>query len=170
MGRTLLPLFQARQAKVRYDRTRMNLQIVRLGKTKYAETDSLVEVYRKRLRKFARVELEILKSEQSLLKRLEAKEETGLYLVILDERGKEWSSEQLAQRMQTWKDDRRIKTLVFVVGDAYGISPAVKAKAKESWCLSRATFPGDIAWLVLWEQLYRAFTILEGSGYHHGEA
>lgn len=92
--------------------------------------------------------------------------QVGDQLVLLDEKGKEFTSvkfaDYLARKMQTVP-----KRLVFVVGGPYGFSETVYKNAKESVTLSRMTFSHQMVRLIFVEQLYRAMTILRGEPYHH---
>ncbi|MEM9227249.1 MAG: 23S rRNA (pseudouridine(1915)-N(3))-methyltransferase RlmH [Verrucomicrobiota bacterium] len=83
----------------------------------------------------------------------------------LAEEGKLMTSEQLAQTVGQLRDSSTEAT--FIVGGAYGLSDAVKARADVLLSLSPLTLTHEMARVVLLEQLYRAFTILHGSGYHH---
>ena len=88
------------------------------------------------------------------------------YVVLLDERGKEFTSTQFAEQIK-----RRmlsgVKRLVFVVGGPYGFSPEVYERANEKMSLSQMTLPHELVRLMFVEQLYRAFTILNHEPYHH---
>ena len=88
------------------------------------------------------------------------------YLVALDEHGKEMNSEKLADFLQLRANDS-IKTLVFVIGGAFGLDEAVLQKANYKWSLSKLTFPHQLARLILAEQVYRACTIIRNEKYHH---
>ena len=88
------------------------------------------------------------------------------FLVTLDERGKQLTSEGLAQLIQQ-KADTGIRHLVFLIGGAYGIDEAVMKKAQFSWSLSQLVFPHQLVRLILAEQVYRACTILRNEKYHH---
>ena len=88
-------------------------------------------------------------------------------LICLDERGKIHSSKEIAKKVEHWQDDSRIKTAIFLVGGPYGLEKNLLSSADETWSLSLMTLPSDLAWLVLCEQLYRAFTIIKGMPYHH---
>ena len=88
------------------------------------------------------------------------------YLVALDERGKEMSSEKLAQFIQA-RANASDKTLVFLVGGAFGLGDEVLKRANYQWSLSRLTFPHQLARLILAEQVYRACTIIRNEKYHH---
>lgn len=90
----------------------------------------------------------------------------GDALILLDERGKEYTSRELAAFL-----DRRMSTLggnlVLAIGGPYGFSRKVYDRADGMMSLSRMTFPHELVRLFLVEQLYRAMTILRGEPYHH---
>ena len=92
--------------------------------------------------------------------------QTGDYLVLLDEKGKDFTSMQFAsyieKKMQTVP-----KRLVFVVGGPYGFSDAVYKAASEKISLSKMTFSHQMIRLIFVEQIYRAMTILNNEPYHH---
>ena len=88
-------------------------------------------------------------------------------VVALDERGEQRSSEELAQFLRDHRDGGT-KDLRFVVGGAWGLAPSVLRRAGFRWSLGRLTLPHELARVVLWEQLYRGWTILQGAPYHHG--
>jgi 23S rRNA (pseudouridine1915-N3)-methyltransferase len=88
------------------------------------------------------------------------------WLVALDERGKQMTSEGLAQLLQD-RANERAKNLVFLIGGIYGLDDAVLKKSDCRWSLSLLTFPHQLARLVLAEQLYRACSILRNERYHH---
>ena len=88
------------------------------------------------------------------------------YLVALDERGIQVSSEKLAEILQARANDST-KNLVFLIGGAYGIDETVLRRAQFKWSLSELTFPHQLVRLILAEQIYRAATILKNEKYHH---
>jgi len=156
----------------------MRIRFITIGKTQEPWLQKGVACYEERLKhycNFERIELPEVKSraylsaehmkEQEgalLLKRIEAQDE----LILLDERGTEVPSEQLAIQLEK-KMIHGASSLVFVAGGAYGFSPAVYAKAKELWALSRLTFSHQMVRVIFLEQLYRCFTIIKGEPYHH---
>ena len=89
------------------------------------------------------------------------------FLVLLDNRGKQLSSEELASFIQS-KANNSVKNLVFLVGGAYGVDDSIFQRANYKWSLSNLTFPHQLVRLILVEQLYRACTILRNEKYHHG--
>lgn len=144
----------------------MKLRLVKIGRVAYPELATLVRMYEERLKPFAKVECIELKDNEAALRLLERKVGSAR-LVLLDERGREFSSREFADRLQAYADDPAIKELTLVVGGPLGLPPALRDAADFTWSLSRATFTSDMAWLLCWEQLYRAFNILRGTGYHH---
>ncbi len=88
------------------------------------------------------------------------------YLVALDERGKQMSSEELAGFIQKRSNESN-KNLVFLIGGAFGLDEAVLKRANYTWSLSRLVFPHQLVRLILAEQLYRACSILKNEKYHH---
>jgi 23S rRNA (pseudouridine1915-N3)-methyltransferase len=88
------------------------------------------------------------------------------YLILLDERGKQMSSEGLATFIQQRANDS-VKNLVFLIGGAYGVSEDVQKRANFCWSLSQLVFPHQLVRLILAEQVYRACSILKNEKYHH---
>jgi 23S rRNA (pseudouridine1915-N3)-methyltransferase len=88
------------------------------------------------------------------------------YLVALDERGKSFSSTQLAEFIQV-RANEGSKQIIFLIGGAYGIDAAVLKRADHRWSLSPLTFPHQLVRLILSEQVYRACSILRNEKYHH---
>lgn len=88
------------------------------------------------------------------------------YLIALDERGKEFTSEGLANFIQQ-RANESSKHLVFLIGGAFGLDETVLKTAKLKWSLSPLTFPHQLVRLILAEQVYRACTILRNEKYHH---
>lgn len=88
------------------------------------------------------------------------------YLVALDERGKQLSSEGLAEFIMK-RSNESTKNLVFLIGGAYGIDEAVMKRANYKWSLSQLVFPHQLVRLILAEQVYRACSINRNEKYHH---
>jgi len=143
----------------------LKIQLVKLGKLAHPEYRPAIEEYFSRLKPFTPIEY--IESKETELSRVLKNKEAGQFWILLDEKGKEWTSKDFASELKTWREDPSIKSLHFIVGSAYGFQEEDKKKASKLWSLSKATLAGDLAWLVLWEQIYRAFTILKGMPYHH---
>lgn len=88
------------------------------------------------------------------------------YLVLLDERGKQLSSQGLADFIQQ-RANASEKNIIFLIGGAYGIDKKIKQRADFTWALSTLVFPHQLARLILAEQVYRACSILRNEKYHH---
>lgn len=86
------------------------------------------------------------------------------YLIALDEHGQEIPSLQLASRLEDWRASGRDVSLI--IGGADGLHPSLKARADWLWSLSRLTLPHGMVRILLTEQLYRAWTILQQHPYH----
>ena len=87
-------------------------------------------------------------------------------MILLDERGKEMSSVELAAALEK-KLSAGGRGIVFVIGGAYGFSGTVYARANAKISLSKMTFSHQMVRVIFAEQLYRAFTIIKGEPYHH---
>ena len=85
-------------------------------------------------------------------------------VVLLDERGKPLSSQELADKLSEWQTDGR--DLCFVIGGPDGVSDAVRQRADSLWSLSKLTLPHGMARALLSEQLYRAWSLQNGHPYH----
>lgn len=149
-----------------------------VGKTNDKNFINSIAEYQKRLKfyiPFDIVELPELRNNRNLSeaqqKQLEgeallANLDASDLVVLLDDKGKDYTSMQFADFMQRSMASGA-KRLVFVVGGPYGFSPDVYARANSKLSLSRMTFSHQMVRLVFVEQLYRAMTILRGEPYHH---
>lgn len=146
----------------------MKLTIAWIGKTRNAAIQSLTDEYLKRLRQYAEAEGVSLKDETALLK-LCGRDGRGTRraLVLCDSRGKQLSSEELAQFLRQ-RQERNPAPLVFAIGPADGFSEATRQQADYLLSLGKMTLAHELARAVVLEQLYRAFTILKGHPYHLG--
>ncbi len=88
------------------------------------------------------------------------------FLVALDEKGKQLSSDGLAKFIQT-RSNGSVKNIIFLIGGAFGLDQQIINKANFTWSLSGLTFPHQLVRLILAEQIYRACTILRNEKYHH---
>ena len=145
----------------------MKIKIAWIGKTKEAAITALTEEYMTRIGRYTPVEAVILRDEVDLLAKFEAaaKGPAKSTLVLLDSRGKEFSSEQFAKFLGDYQD-RNPLPLVFAIGGADGFSIGTRSAAQHLISLGKMTFPHELARVVLLEQVYRAFTILKGHPYH----
>jgi len=86
-------------------------------------------------------------------------------LVVLDPSGDPWTSPEASRHLQKWMSGG-YQAICFALGSAYGLDPTVKQRAHETWSLGKLTLPHDLARVVLWEQIYRAQSIIKGEPYH----
>ena len=135
--------------------------------SKFSSVDEMIAEYIQRASRFAAVEAAEYASEAALLKSLERSGRTAPVLVALDSRGKQMTSEELAEFVRGHLE-RGTQELVMAIGPADGWSPAARARAQATLSLGRITLPHELARVVLAEQIYRAFTILHGHPYHTG--
>ena len=153
----------------------MKIRIAWIGKTKEAAIASLTEEYLKRISRYVVVEGVSLRDEDALLEmsgRGASKSKGGTAvakstLVLLDSRGKEFSSEQFAKFLGDYQD-RNPLPLILAIGGADGFSEETRAVAQHTISLGKMTLAHELARVVLLEQVYRAFTILKGHPYHSG--
>jgi len=146
----------------------VKLKIAWIGKTKEPAIRALTEEYLKRISRYAPVEGVEVRDEAALLagcgrqSSIKAGKST---LVLMDSRGKQFSSEEFARFIGEYQD-RNPLPLVIAVGPADGFSDSVRAAAQHTISLGKMTLAHELARVVLLEQVYRAFTILKGHPYH----
>ena len=146
----------------------MKLRIAWIGKTRSPAIQSLTAEYLKRLSRYAACDAMEFASETALLKQLEKSAgRTQPVLVLLDSRGKQLASEEIANFLE-YQLSHDTQDLLFAVGPADGWTDATRAKAQHVLSFGKITLPHELARVVLLEQLYRGFTILKGHPYHHG--
>lgn len=146
----------------------MKIKIVWIGKTKEPAIAALTEEYLKRIARYAPIEGVTVRDEADLLAKFGgAKGGSKSTLVLMDSRGKEFSSEQFAKFLGDYQD-RNPLPLVFAIGGADGFGDAARSAAQNVISLGKMTLAHELARVVLLEQVYRAFTILKGHPYHSG--
>lgn len=156
----------------------MKIKLLAIGKTDKSALQQLTEIYSQRLNHYVNFEVEFIpdvKNSKNLSNELQKKKEgelllnkfnTSDFIILLDEKGKEFTSVQFSNQLQKWMNSG-IKTLVFVIGGPYGFDRIIYTKAQQKIALSQMTFSHQMIRLFFTEQLYRAFTILKNEPYHH---
>ena len=156
----------------------MKIKLIVVGKTNARYLVEGEKEYEKRLKHYTKFEEIIIpdvkqsgKLSESELKKKEgqlilAKLENSDHVILLDDKGRSYSSIELANFLQQ-KMNSGLKSLVFVVGGAYGFSDEVYQRAGSKLSLSKMTFSHQMVRLIFKEQLYRGFSILRGEKYHH---
>ena len=156
----------------------MKIKLICIGKTGKGFLVDGENEYLNRLKHYVnieRIEIPDLKNAKKLsieqIKSLEGKEImskiiSGEQLILLDEKGKDFTSEKFADFIQK-KFNQGGKALVFVIGGAYGFSKEVYDRSDSLLSLSKMTFSHQMIRMIFFEQVYRAMTILKGEPYHH---
>jgi 23S rRNA (pseudouridine1915-N3)-methyltransferase len=146
----------------------MKIKVAWIGKTKEPAIQALTEEYLKRISRYADVAGVALKDEAAIfsLAAGEKQQKDRHTLVILDSRGKQFSSEELAAFLE--REQVNATPLLFAIGGSDGFSEEARRQARFALSLGRMTLPHELARVVLLEQLYRAFTILKHHPYHLG--
>lgn len=156
----------------------MKISLWSIGKAHDSYIREGVEEFTKRITKYFPIEWSILPVPKNagMLSEMDLKKREGEmilqwlkpedYLVALDENGKQYTSDGLAQFLQQ-RASESTKNVVFLIGGAFGLDDVVLQRAKVKWSLSQLTFPHQLVRLILAEQVYRACTILRNEKYHH---
>ena len=151
----------------------MKIKVAWIGKTKEPAIETLTGEYLKRISHYAEVAGVVLKDEAAVLslasgerqqKRSQNKERYKL--VLLDSRGKQFSSEELAEFLE--REQGNATPLLFAIGGSDGFREETRRHAGVILSLGKMTLPHELARVILVEQLYRAFTILKNHPYHLG--
>lgn len=139
----------------------MKVLVLPIGKMRSRPLSELAADYAKRLSHYLSLELSACRDERALLAKLEPAD----CVVLLDQRGEQVSSEELAGFI-AGHQQRGTKRLLFCIGGPDGFGPEVLSRASMRLGLSRMTFPHEVAQVLLLEQLYRGCSILKGEPYH----
>jgi 23S rRNA (pseudouridine1915-N3)-methyltransferase len=149
----------------------VKIKVAWIGKTKEPAIEALTEEYLKRISRYAEVAGVPLKDEAAILslvsgERQKNRNKERHKLVLLDSRGKQFSSEELAEFLE--REQLNATPLLFAIGSSDGFSDEARLSAGFMLSLGKMTLPHELARVVLVEQLYRAFTILKNHPYHLG--
>jgi 23S rRNA (pseudouridine1915-N3)-methyltransferase len=147
----------------------MKIKVAWIGKTKEAAIHALTNEYLKRISRYAEIAGVSLKDEAAILSLAtgeRSKKQDRHKLVLLDARGRQFSSEELAGFLD--REQGNAIPLLFAIGGSDGFSEETRRRAEFTLSLGRMTLPHELARVVLVEQLYRAFTILDKHPYHLG--
>ncbi len=156
----------------------MKVCLLVIGKTDASYIREGIAEYEKRLTRYIPYEMKVLpdvKNAKNLTESLQKEREgemlleqfqPGDFVVLLDERGRQYSSMEFSQFLAQ-KMLGTVKRLVFVVGGPYGFSDGVYKRANDKISLSKMTFSHQMVRMIFAEQIYRAMTILKGEPYHH---
>ena len=158
----------------------MKIKIVTVGKLKEKYLKDGIAEYSKRISRFAKLEMIELADEKTTDKASEIENQKILetegarilskigerdFVLVLAIEGKTFSSEEFSKQLEE-ASIKGYSTLTFIIGGSLGLAPSVKNRANLSVSFGRLTLPHQLMRLVLVEQIYRAFTIQQGSPYH----
>ena len=156
----------------------MKILLLQIDKTQDSYIAEGIEIYTKRLKNYCAFEMVTINVPKAVRQRShneQKMEEAKLILaailpedqlVLLDEKGKEYSSVQFSNVIAQ-KQNASVKRLVFLIGGPFGFSETVYNRANFKISLSQMTFSHQMVRLFFVEQLYRAYSILKGEKYHH---
>jgi len=149
----------------------VKIKVAWIGKTKEPAIEALTNEYLKRISRYAEVEGVTLKDEAAVLSPAagaaqKSRSKDRYKLVLLDSRGKQLSSEELAAFLE--REQIASFPLLFAIGGSDGFSEEARRLAGFTLSLGKMTLPHELARVVLLEQIYRAFTILNNHPYHLG--
>ena len=166
----------------------MNVAVFSFGKLKLPGLREAADVFVQRMQPWARLEEIELKPERvpeksaDLRLQIQAKESTLLLervkkwmsahsarpgmIVLLDERGKNWKTQNWADQLREWEDDS-VPSVAFCVGSSLGFSEEMRSRANLKLSLGAQTLSHELARLVLLEQIYRSFSVIRGHPYHN---
>ena len=147
----------------------MTINLICVGNLKETFSKQEQEEYLKRLSAFCKVNVIEIKEQNQFENSLEKEGEEILkklkgYVILCDIKGKELSSPALAEKLENLMQTN--SEISFVVGGSYGVCEKVKSLSKEKISFSPMTFPHNLFRIMLLEQVYRAFTIINGKTYH----
>ena len=143
----------------------MKLALLAVGKLKEAWVQEGCAEYAKRVRGKLPLDLVEVKDDAELIRKIPPKDYGRYKLWALDERGKELSSDELAQALKRAMNGSE-QGIALTIGGADGLPRELVARADYVWSLGRLTLPHRLARLIVLEQLYRALSILRGEPYH----
>ena len=149
------------------------MRIIAIGKKHEKWVLNGIELFEKRLKKPFNLSWDILphsnfteeKARKEETQRILAKIKPSDFVILLDERGKNISSPELAKMLSNGFVNSQ--NFVIVIGGAFGVSEELRQRANFVWSLSKLVFPHQIVRLILVEQIYRAQEISSGGKYHH---
>ena len=156
----------------------MKIVLLTIGKTKKSFLSEGIKKYLLKLKHYTNlesIEIDNVKfskniSESELINKeaelLISKLSPSDYLILLDEKGRQYSSLEFSKKLNNWMIGSK-KRLVFIIGGAYGVSKTVSSRVDEILSFSSMTFSHQMIRLFFLEQLYRAYTIINNNPYHH---
>lgn len=152
----------------------MRIRFIMVGKTKQEWVKPACVEYLKRCQRYFKCEELVLNEGKGSPEQVRSQEANSIiqackdcaYVFALDEIGKEFTSEAFSNLFKRVYEDGHT-TIAFVIGGAYGLDESVRKRSSQVIALSKMTFPHQFVRAILYEQVYRAITIMRGEPYHH---
>jgi 23S rRNA (pseudouridine1915-N3)-methyltransferase len=145
----------------------LRITIYSVGKKHDSHFASAIAAYEQKLLPYAKVAWQLLpnsdkdQESQAILQKTE-----GSYRVLLDNGGEQYSSEDIANTLDKWQTTAQ-NDIALIIGGAYGVNDELRAASDLVVSFGPLTFPHQLVRVMVLEQLYRGFSILKGTGYHH---
>ena len=149
------------------------IKLITVGSIKEKYLKDAIDEYRKRLSKYTNLEIIEIKDEglveEEKAKKLEAEKiekylNNKEYIISLEIEGKELTSPELAEKIRTIQIEN--SNITFIIGGSYGLAESIKEKANFHLSFSKLTFPHQLFRVLLLEQIYRSFKIMNNENYH----
>ena len=149
------------------------IKIITIGSIKEQYLRDAIEEYKKRISRYTNLEIIELKDEGLLEKdktlnveaeKIERYIDSKDYIISLEIEGKEYTSEEFAEKIRTIQIEN--SHITFIIGGSYGLSQKIKEKAKMHLSFSKMTFPHQLFRVLLLEQIYRSYKIINNESYH----
>ena len=149
------------------------IKIITVGHIKEKYLSDAIEEYKKRISKYSKIEIQEIKDEgilekekalsiegEKILKNIQDKD----YVITLEIDGKEYSSEELSKKIESIQIEN--SNITFIIGGSFGLSDKVKERSNLKISFSKLTFPHQLFRVILLEQIYRSFKIINNESYH----
>ena len=149
------------------------IKIITVGHIKEKYLSDAIEEYKKRISKYSKIEIQEIKDEgilekekalsiegEKILKNIQDKD----YVITLEIDGKELSSEELSKKIESIQIEN--SNITFIIGGSFGLSDKVKERSNLKISFSKLTFPHQLFRVILLEQIYRSFKIINNESYH----
>ena len=153
----------------------MKIRVIWVGKTQEDWVRRGIDEYAGRINRYMQLEIaeareekggasEVMREREG--ERLEKLIPRNARVILMDERGEEMTSSELAGLLARYRESG-VSELAFVIGGAYGFSDRFRSRGEKTIALSRMTFTHQMVRVILLEQIYRGFTIMNNEPYHH---
>jgi 23S rRNA (pseudouridine1915-N3)-methyltransferase len=151
----------------------MKIELWLIGKTSFSFVQEGIDEYQKRLQKWLKFEVVLLKDSKLQIPEMVKKHEAEIVLkklqesdilILLDERGEKYNSLKFSHHIEQIQQNKKV---IFLIGGAFGFDDSVYRRATQKISFSEMTFSHQIIRLMFMEQIYRAYSILNGQPYHH---